>query len=80
MTSWHPTEEHAIRAWIPFKCTHREEHTRNIYVCTILLMCTKTLNISSLEITLAVLRRQRSCYVVFYGGCEPMVGLDTGTL
>lgn len=41
MTSWHPTEEHAIRAWIPFKCTHREEHTRNIYVCTILLMCTE---------------------------------------
>lgn len=62
MTSWHPAEEHAPRTWIPFKCTHREEHTRNIY------MCTKTLNISSLEITLAVLRRQRSCYVVFYGG------------
>lgn len=49
--------------------TQRGIHTQHtVYMCTILLMHTKTLNISSLEITLAVLRKQRSCYVVFYEG------------
>lgn len=47
---------------------HTDEHTNThtTYICAQSFLC--TLNISSLEITLAVLRRQRSCYVFFYEG------------
>lgn len=68
MTSRHPAEEHVPQTWTPFKHTDEHTNTRStyIYICAQSFPC--TLNISSLEITLAVLRRQQSCYVCFYEG------------
>lgn len=99
MTSQYPAEQQVPWSWIMFKHTHKGSYTHTrlyMYMRTLSSSTsqlqpppshvhTNTLNISSPEIMLAVLRRHWSYVFDFQlhmgsGGDEPMVGQDMGTL